>query len=366
MAIPKAKRILIAPLDWGLGHTARCVPLIRHILRQGHVPIVAGNVWQRSFIEETFEAIDFIHLEGYNVRYSGWNRFLQAGLLFQLPRLYRAIQAEHEWLRQQVEEMQIDGVISDNRYGLYHNRVPSVVLTHQLQIKTGIGGITDKVVRKMHYKHLDRFGQTWVVDAKGADNLADELSHPKAMPANAAYLGLLTQFENVMPDKNTDGSILILLSGPEPQRSILSALLWQQVQAYTGKVIFVAGSESAAAPVFIPLHITYHKRLTGEALAPLIQNAAMVICRSGYSTIMDLAALQKKAILIPTPGQTEQGYLGRLMQERGLFYTAAQNGFKLQHALNEASKISPQSFIHASHYSAYKPLLNNWINNLQQ
>ena len=80
MATPNAKRILIAPLDWGLGHTARCVPIIRSILRRGHIPIVAGNSWQRSFIEKTFAAINFIHLDGYNVIYSEWNRFAQAGL----------------------------------------------------------------------------------------------------------------------------------------------------------------------------------------------------------------------------------------------------------------------------------------------
>jgi hypothetical protein len=106
LSTQKPKHILIAPLDWGLGHTARCVPLIRHIRSLGHVALVAGNASQRSFIHETFEDIDTIDLEGYNVTYSALNKVAQAGLLLQLPQITRTINSEHQWLQKLCAEQQ--------------------------------------------------------------------------------------------------------------------------------------------------------------------------------------------------------------------------------------------------------------------
>jgi len=364
LATPKAKRILIAPLDWGLGHTSRCIPIIRHVLRLGHVPIVAGNQWQRSFIEKTFSDIEFIHLDGYNVTYSRINLFAQAGVLSQLPRLQKVIKAEQEWIQTQVRLLNLDGIISDNRYGLYHDTAPSVILTHQLQVKTGMGSIADSVIRKLHYKLLDRFSDTWVVDIKSNNGLAGKLSHPAAMPARAQYIGLLSQFENSSTGSGDDGSLVILLSGPEPQRTELSALLWQQIQAYTGKVIFTEGSTSAARPAFIPPHISYHQRLTGKDLLPILQDAPMIICRSGYSTIMDLAILQKNAILIPTPGQTEQKYLARYLRKKGIFYSVPQLWFDLQKALRDAALFPFRAPEVSACFNGYQRVLADWITNL--
>jgi len=361
---PDAKHILIAPLDWGSGHTTRCIPIIRHIQRLGHIPVVAGNDAQRSFIEENFRDINFIHLEGYNVTYSKWNKYAQMGLLSQVPRLYKAINREHTWLLKQVNELHIDGIISDNRYGLYHKHVPSVILTHQLQLQTGMGSYIDSIARKVHYKHLNHFRETWVTDLQGSPNLSGRLAHVERLPQHTKYIGLLSQFEEENTSTNTDSSLLILLSGPEPQRSALSGILWQQLQQYKGSVVFVEGSSTAAAPAFIPDHITYHKWLTKEALVTVIKNAAMVICRSGYSTIMDLAALQKKAILIPTPGQTEQEYLGKYLQEQDIYYSIPQKKFALFRALDESANFSYHQPNLKKAYSQYKDVVSDWIQKL--
>ena len=364
MATPNAKRILIAPLDWGLGHTARCVPIIRSILRRGHIAIVAGNSWQRSFIEKTFAAINFVHLDGYNVIYSEWNRFAQAGLISQLPGLMKTINNEHKWLQPVVKELGINGIISDNRYGLYHPHIPSVIVTHQLQVQTGMGAFTDRSVQKLHYKYLDRFNETWVADVPGTPNLGGKLSHTAMLPKQVKYIGLLSQLTEEKQEAASDGSLLILLSGPEPQRSILSELLWQQAVEHTGKIVFVEGSESVTMPLPIPPHITYHKRLTHEALAPLMQKAGMVICRSGYSTLMDLVALNKKAILIPTPGQTEQEYLGRHLMEQGVFYSTPQKSFVLSEALHAANEFPHHTLALADVYNNYEDVLHQWLESL--
>ncbi len=361
MATSHLKNILIAPLDWGLGHTTRCVPLIRHIRALGHRPIVAGNEWQRTFIDRTFPGIDTVHLDGYNVTYSKWNKVAQAGLLSQLPGLVNTINKEHRWLQQQARDLQLHGIISDNRYGLFHTGIPSVIMTHQLHVLSGMGPLADRMVQKLHYRHLERFDATWVVDVHAAPGLGGILSHGDKLPAHTEYIGLLSQFADNKRTNDTDGSLLVLLSGPEPQRSELSQLLWQQVLQHNGKVVFVEGSNSTQTPEHIPAHITYHKWLASEQLSPLLHNAGMVICRSGYSTLMDLVALNKKAILIPTPGQTEQEYLGRQLHEQGVFYSMRQSGFSLPKAMNDVAVFPFNGLALQDSYCVHEQVLNDWI-----
>ena len=361
MVINKPKRILIAPLDWGLGHTTRCVPIIRYIQSLGHVPVVAGNASQRSFIEETFGNIDIIHLEGYNIRYSRLNKWAQIGLLSQVPGIVHAINNEHTWLLELVSKQKIDGIISDNRYGIYHPDIPSVIITHQLQIQTGMGAMADRMIQRIHYRFLERFNKIWIPDVAGTPNLSGKLAHTDHLPKQAHYIGLLARFDGVTLNNKIGTSLVVLLSGPEPQRSELSLLLWQQVKEHNGKVIFIEGSTNATAPDLIPAHISYHKRLTDKELGPILADASMIICRSGYSTLMDLAVTGKKAILIPTQGQTEQEYLGRHLHDAGLFYNTGQQGFSLKNSLNEATKFRYIHPVLNNYYELYQPIVEEWL-----
>lgn len=371
-----AKNILIAPLDWGMGHTTRCVPLIHHILSLGHHIFFAGNEGQRRIVTELFgERITTFHLDGYNVTYSPANRFAQAGLLSQLPRIAGVIKREHEWLRQKVSELQIDGIISDNRYGLFHPAVPSVIITHQLRVMTGMGSLADKAVQRLHYKYLNRFNATWVVDEANAPGLAGELAHCMHMPHRYDYIGLLSRFHSahITPPSPCHGEprrtrvgerFLVLLSGPEPQRTNLSRILWPQCVNYMGEVVFADGSDNAETPSDIPPHITYHKRLNGKALEEALCWADVVVCRSGYSTLMDLAALGKRAVLIPTPGQTEQEYLAAHLMKKGAWYSAPQQNFDLNAGVSNALSGSfiPPTFPAA--FDLHKPVLEEWLQSL--
>jgi len=358
----KPKEILIAPLDWGLGHTARCIPIIRYIQSLGHVPVIAGNASQISFIKETFGAIDFIHIPGYDITYSAWNRFGQMGLVAQLPRLHRVISNEHQWVLEVAQNRHIDGIISDNRYGLFHPQIPSVIITHQLMVQSGLGKGVDRIIQKIHYKYLERFGNIWVVDNIGEPNLAGSLSHSAVLPKHAKYIGLLSRFEEWESKEHATGDgLLILISGPEPQRTDFSTMLWKQVHHYEGRVDFVEGSETAVVPTVIPPNIRYHKRLGESELAPLLAGAGLVICRSGYSTIMDLVALRKKAIIMPTPGQTEQIYLARYLQQQHIFLAAKQDQFQLGAALKEVRQFQPKLPILNESYTIYKQVLEEWL-----
>lgn len=362
MSSEKSKRILIAPLDWGLGHTSRCIPIIIHLQSQGHHVIVAGNNWQRQFIKRSLPGVETTALEGYEVSYGKKGTGFMFSMFRQMPKLLKTIRRENDWLIEQSAKMQFDGIISDNRYGLFHKRIPSVIMTHQLAVRTGMGRAANALLKKLHYKYLQRFNKCWVVDVNGKQCLGGKLSHPRTLPDNAEYIGLLSQ----MGAKRTMGGeyLLILLSGPEPQRSILSEILWKQVVGYKGKVIFVEGRHDAPARNMIPAHVTYHKQLTKDELQPLLENAGMVISRSGYSTLMDLVALEKKAIIIPTPGQTEQIYLGRYLHEQGVFYSVPQKGFKLQKSLEAAKQFPFNKLSLQDPFSQYKTVVDNWLKTL--
>jgi len=347
----------------------RCVPIIRYLQGLGHALTIACNDRQRTFIEETFDAIDIIHLEGYEVRYGKTEKGLPFLMLSQLPALFRKIRSEHEWLLRTADKMHLDGIISDNRYGLYHPHIPSVIMTHQLEIQTGMGDAMNKLLQKVHYKFLNRFNNIWVPDLQGEINLAGKLSHSESLPVGTCYLGLLSQFElpqSIPPAKQGDTNVplLILLSGTEPQRSILSKKLWQQVQDYSSEVNFVEGSTNVVSPETIPSHITYHKQLAGKELLQVLQDAGIVISRSGYSTLMDLVLLKKKAIIIPTPGQTEQEYLGRHLHELGIFYSASQKDFNLKQALKETMHFPFKNFEMEEAFSGYKKVLDDWLRTL--
>ena len=231
-------------------------------------------------------------------------------------------------------------------------------------VQTGFGGLPDRAIQRLHYKMIGRFNNAWVVDIPGNGGLAGALSHPRLLPEKCRYIGLLSRFATdvVAPKRDTEGiaPLLMLLSGPEPQRSDLARILWRQALVHPGPIVFVEGTEMAVTPAIIPQHITYHKRLTHAALAPLLQGAEMVICRSGYSTLMDLATLGKKAILIPTPGQTEQQYLARYLHKEGKYYTAGQQGFNLTTAMADATQFPFLPSGLQSSYEIYKDIVEEW------
>lgn len=363
MSIPPAKHILIAPLDWGSGHTTRCIPLIRHLRHCGHNVTFAGNSMQETLIRKSFPDIRAVRLEGYNVTYSRHGSGFMPRLMSQVPGLIKTVRSEHRWLKDYVKQHPVDGIISDNRYGLYHDTVPSVIITHQLSLKTGFGRFADGAFRQLHYQFLEKFDRCWVPDVAGKPNLAGSLSHPGKLPGDTQYIGWLSQMSHPAPSSPGE-HLLILLSGPEPQRTILSDLLWQQAIKLEQKVVFVEGSTAAANHSSIPEHITYYQLAGAKELQPLVEQASIVICRSGYSTLMDLVLLNKKALLIPTPGQTEQVYLAAHLREQGIFMSGKQSSFHLANGLEEASRFPFHPLIQAGAHRQFVPVLDAWVASL--
>lgn len=330
-------RILVAPLDWGLGHTTRCFPIIRQLIQAGHEVWLAGNKSQKILFEFEFPSIQVLSLNGYGIRYSAKKRGLKWRVLFQLPKLRKNIRYEHRWLKETQEKNNFDLVISDNRYGLYHSSLPSIFITHQLKIKNPLGKWAENWLQKINYRFINRFSECWVPDFENKNQLAGELSHPQLLPAIAVrYLGSLTRFQkkNIPVIKD---HLLIIISGPEPQRSIFEKKIIKDIAHYKGTATLVRGLPSNESIIPSTNMLKFHNHLPSADLENEMATAEFVISRSGYSTIMDLVTMQKKSILIPTPGQTEQEYLGKFLMEKRIVFSMNQNEFTLNQALEEAS-----------------------------
>lgn len=325
-------KILIAPLDWGLGHTTRCIPLVRYLLQEGHQVTVAAEGASARLLQENFPGLALLPLEGYRIRYSNHKTLFTIRILLQVPKILSAIRSEKKWLEQMQQIHHFDWVISDNRYGLYHSGIPCCILTHQLQIKSGQGRWADRLLRRLHYKMLNRFNACWIVDEAANGGLSGDLAHPSVTPPRAAYMGILSQFSDFIfdPKQVVTNRVLVLLSGPEPMRTQLEQLVLEQAAGLTQyEFIIVAGNPLGAVPAVLPEQVTYYTHLASKELAPLLASAALVVSRSGYSTIMDLTVLGKRALLIPTPGQTEQEYLALYLQKKKYYSSTLQNELHL-------------------------------------
>lgn len=357
--IPDNKpRILIAPLDWGLGHATRCIPVISALIKQHCTIFVASEGQIKTLLQKEFPHLHFIELKGYRVKYSRYAFWMPAKLLLQLPKIMHRIYAENRWLKRAVKEYNIDAVISDNRMGLYHKQIPCVYITHQLNIKTG-NGFTEILTQKIHYHFINKFKACWVPDAKGIVNLAGELSHPAKLPkVRVDYLGSLSRFEKAAVENQYD--LCIILSGPEPQRTVFEKIILADVDKMQEKICLVRGLPlETEIPELNNPSIEIKNHLPADKLSKIIQQSKIIISRCGYSTIMDLVKLHKKAILVPTPGQTEQEYLGRFLQEQKIFYSIGQKNFSLSEAIKKAAAFEYRAW--PVNQDDYKTVVENFV-----
>jgi UDP:flavonoid glycosyltransferase YjiC (YdhE family) len=353
----------VAPLDWGLGHATRCIPLIKTLSANGCEVVIAAAGAMATLLQQEFPRLTIIPLPGYGIRYARRPFWLPLRILAQLPKIALAIRHEHRWLKKAVSQHNIDAIVSDNRFGLHHKGLPTVYITHQLAIQTG-WRFTDWLAQRWHYRFINRFGLCWVPDAEGPLNLAGRLSHPVQLPkVPVQYLGPLSRLEK--SGHATKYDLLLLLSGPEPQRSILENLLLAQLATYTGKALLVRGLPGGAMPLPpLPSAVQAVNHLPAAELGQALQQSQRVVCRSGYTTVMDLVHLGKKAILIPTPGQTEQEYLAAYLRQKGLFYTMPQQRLNLLQDLADAAAFDTATVVPAM--DAYQKIMAEWVGQLRK
>jgi predicted glycosyltransferase len=311
-------KVLIAALDWGMGHATRCVPLINHYLKEGNEVVLASNGTAAEFFASYYPQLEVrTDIPAYDIRYPTSGSMTLA-MLQQAPRIMRVIRAEQKWLEENNATEKWDRIISDNRYGLHHPSSESVLVTHQLYIRAPLLArpILDRQVRKF----ASNFHKIWIPDFAGSHNLSGALSHSANVFPKSEFISPLSRFKGMQEiGKPSDiADVLALISGPEPQRSILTKNLVEIFKKANYNAIILGGlpgkmtSTQEGTVRLIP-------HLPDSELAKHIKHSKTIVCRSGYSTLMDLHALGRKAVLIPTPGQTEQEYLGA--------YHSANHGF---------------------------------------
>jgi len=306
------------------------------LLRRDFRVIIGAAGRPLDLLKREFPACEAVEFPAYDIRYSRKHRILGI-MLRQLPRMFRAARAEQRLLNRLIDQRRIHGVISCSRFGLGSRRIPSVYLTHQIQILAPPGWrMFEPLLRLAHDAIRRTYTETWISDFPGECCVAGRLTAQGQPLPRAAHIGTLSRFSpsNQPPAKSAGRfEILAILSGPEPQRAIFEALLTEHLKGCTRSSLIVRGVTESVGWQRRSDHLTLTDSLTAEELQPLMEAADVIISRTGYSTVMDLLALGRTAILTPTPGQTEQEYLGQSLRRKGRFHVESQAGFDLQRGL---------------------------------
>lgn len=321
-----AKKILVAALDWGIGHASRCVPIITELQKQGAQVYLAASGRAYHFFQKEFPNLPLLTLAQHNFKYYSNN--MVANMAMQWPKIVYAIWKDRLLIRQIVEEYQINGIISDNRFGCYHSKVHSVFMSHQLHLKLPALPLANWIFnQQLNHRFIKKFDACWVPDSDGLSSLSGKLSQPP-LSLPTFYLGILSRLQSLTIDFQYE--YLFLLSGPEPQRTRLEQKLLNALPYLNGKILLVQGkTELLVQKQEERLEVCSF--LTSKDLAKAIASSRRIICRSGYSTIMDLVKMNRTALLIPTPGQTEQEYLAESLSKKGFFTTQSQKNLNLEH-----------------------------------
>ncbi len=323
-----SKRILVAPLNWGLGHATRCIPIINALLAHGHHPFIASDGVALALLQKEFPELPSFELSSYQIKYAEKGKNFKLKMVWDSPKVLKAIAKEKKQIKRLVKLYRLDGIISDNRLGVYSKKVPCVFITHQLNV---LSGNTTWFSSKIHQRIIKKFVGCWVPDTSKKPNLTGRLGHLKNSKLNITYLGPLSRFEKIETTILYD--LMVLLSGPEPQRTLLQEKLLHELREFKGRLLFVEGKiqeEQKIQRISLPNgHIELYNFMTSEGLENAINSSKEILCRSGYTTIMDLAKLEKKVFFIPTPGQYEQEYLAEQLDKKGIAPSTSQSNFTL-------------------------------------
>ena len=319
------KRILVAPLNWGLGHATRCIPIINSLSKYGYEPILASDGFALDLLKKEFPQLTSFELPSYNIQYSKKANNFNLKLFLDAPHFIRTMRKEKKVIADLVSKEHISGIISDNRFGVRHSNIPSIYITHQLQV---LSGSTTRLSSYYHQQIINRFDRCWVPDFKESINLSGKLGRCETLKIPIDYIGPISRFNKQEVKKKHH--LLVLLSGPEPQRTMLENKLFEELSEIENSTLFVRGLIEEVQKKSIHNNITIYNYMTAQQLEIALNSSEIILSRSGYTTVMDLAKLGKKAFFIPTPGQSEQEYLAQKLEKEGIIPYRSQTQFSLK------------------------------------
>ena len=320
-----SKNILVAPLNWGLGHATRCIPIINALIVEGFNPILASDGIALEMLRKEFPDLQTLELPSYQIEYAKNGKNFKWKMIKNSPKMISAILEEKKITKNLIAKYNLIGIISDNRLGVRSKKVPSVFITHQLNV---LSGNTTWISTKLHQNIIKKFNECWVPDFKEKPNLTGKLGHIKNSNLNLKYIGPLSRLQQQeLPIKY---DLMIILSGPEPQRTILEEILIIEIKKFKGNILFIKGLVQKSQSIEKTENVTFVNFMNTDDLQTSFNESEIVLCRSGYTTIMDLAVLGKKAFFIPTPGQFEQEYLAKKLNQKGLYAYSSQDKFRIR------------------------------------
>ncbi|HTF05967.1 MAG TPA: glycosyltransferase [Bacteroidia bacterium] len=333
---PSPTRVLVAPLDWGLGHATRSVPVIHHLTQAGFEVILVADGRPHDFLSRRFPDLKIIRCPGYDITYPKSDQFM-VHMARSGPRIAKALREERKSAQRIAEETGAEIIISDNRLNFRSDKTKNIFITHQLRVKAGMLTLAASA---LHRKFYAKFDEIWIPDNAGKDNLSGDLAFLKRPKKNYRYVGPLTRFSLLPPSKvKTTEQVLFMLSGPEPQRTIFEDMILKELKSHPVPSLILRGQPGQPHHSEPLPGVTMINHLDDQKLADAIASSSIVVSRGGYSTLCDLAMAGKKLICVPTPGQTEQEYLAEFHMKRGQMVSVKQTKFSLEKALEATKKM---------------------------
>ena len=335
------KTVLICPLDWGLGHASRCIPVIREFLDAGAKVIIGADKRPLALLRDEFPNLEWVQFPGYNISYPE-NGSMSLKMARSVPKILKGIREENALLKDIIREKSIDIVVSDNRFGLWNKNVKTIFMTHQIMIKCpGVLKIFEYFLHRINLSFIKKFDECWIPDYDKENNLSGDLGHKNKSISKTFFIGPLSRFNKKdfanPAEKGSEYDAIFILSGPEPQRTIFEEIILDQLnKAKQLKTIIIEGLTEERKSLLHGENLEVYPHLSTNEIFEKINKSNVVICRSGYSSIMDLATMGKKAILVPTPGQTEQEYLADYFKKKNIYYSEDQKHFNLTRALSSS------------------------------
>lgn len=321
------KKILVAPLDWGLGHAARSVPLIKVLCSKNDVIIACGPS-AYGFLQKELPDLEIIKIDDWRIRYPK-HKINFFTILGWIPVMLRNSIHEHRFVKRIIRSRGIDCIVSDNRYGLLYKGLECYIITHQVYPKMPRGfGFLENFGGWMFKKYLSRFNKVLIPDFERGDNLSGSLAADRDLPPEKfVRIGILSRFNYSQAGTPAFHQIpvLVLMSGQENQRTVLENKIIAALDGLELNVLFVRGVGESRPTINNTKNITFRNLLSGNELRDALMAAELIICRAGYSTLCDVVALKKRAVIIPTPGQTEQEYLAERLDCRFGFRSLSQD-----------------------------------------
>ena len=328
-------KILFGVFEWGIGHATRDIPLINALLKRGHEVhiIVTGRSLDilKNHFKNKCKYFDVVSL--HDIYYNINTKFIKANFIFSIPKIIKTLKKARQESEKIIKKGNYDIVISDCRLDVYDKINNSYLINHQLRYKSPFG--TERIIEKSFSVLMKHYKYFLVPDFKN-NNLSGRLSHDLRYfdKKKIKYIGIISNLRQKNSKKDID--YFISFSGPEPARTLLEKKILENIKELKGKVVIAAGNPKGK--IISPSGVEFYNFVSPKNQENFMNRAKFLIVRAGYTTIMEIAELNKKALLIPTPGHPEQMYLGKYLKDKGYFYSVSQKKLDLKKDIEIATK----------------------------